>query len=140
MRSTGRAVRAWTLSSAPCKQAHFAGTGSVKRGEVWWAELDAPGGSEPAGRRQVLVVQADSFNASRIDTVLVAVITTNLRMAEAPGNVRIPRRTAGMVTESVVNVSQVATIDKDVLVKRAGHVPTSLMAEIDAGLRLVLEL
>ena len=112
----------------------------MRRGEVWWAELDAPGGSEPAGRRPVLVVQADSFNASRIDTVLVAVITTNMRMAEPPGNVRIPRRTAGMVTESVVNVSQVATIDKDALVKRAGRMPTSLMAEIDAGLRLVLEL
>ena len=86
----------------------------------------------------MLIVQADAFNASRIDTVLVAVITSNLRLADPPGNVRVPRRTAGLLSESVVNVSQVATIDKELLVKRVGRMPPSLMAEIDAGLRLVL--
>ena len=111
----------------------------MKRGEVWWAELGPPSGGEPGGRRPVLVIQADAFNASRIDTVLVAVVTTNLRLADPPGNVRIPRRSAGLPSESVVNVSQLATLDKDLLVKRVGRMPPSLMAEIDAGLRLVLD-
>ena len=112
----------------------------MKRGEVWWAELDAPSGADPGGRRPVLIVQADAFNASRIDTVLVAIVTTNLRLADPPGNVRVPRGTAGLPSESVVNVSQVATIDKELLVKRIGRMPPSLMAEIDAGLRLVLDI
>ena len=88
----------------------------------------------------MLIVQADAFNASRIDTVLVAVITSNLRLADPPGNVRLPRRTVGLLSESVVNVSQVATIDRELLVKRLGRMPPSLMAEINAGLRLVLDI
>jgi mRNA interferase MazF len=112
----------------------------VERGDVWWAELEAPSGSAPGGRRPVLVVQANTFNASRIETVVVAVITTNLRLRAAPGNVAVPRRTAGLPSESVVNVSQVVTLDRESLVERMGRMPRSLMAEIDAGLRLVLEL
>ena len=111
----------------------------MRRGEIWWADLEPPAGSEPGGPRPVLVLQADTFNASRIDTVIVAVITTNLRRADAPGNVRLPRRIAGLAAESVVNVSQIATIDKDLLTRRGGVLSAGLMSEIDAGVRLVLD-
>lgn len=112
----------------------------MRRGEIWWADLESPADSEPGGTRPVLIVQADTFNASRIATTVVAVITPNLRRADAPGNVRIPRRTAGLAAESVVNVSQVVTMDKDLLARRSGRLPASLMAEVDAGMRLVLDL
>lgn len=111
----------------------------MKRGEVWWADLESPSGSEVGGSHPVLIVQADTFNASRIDTVIVAVITSNLRHGDAPGNVRVPRGSAGLRSESVVNVSQIATIDKGVLARRSGRLPAALMAEVDAGVRLVLD-
>lgn len=108
------------------------------RGEVWWADLDDPVGSEPGFRRPVLVVQSDPFNRSRIATVVVAALTSNLALGEAPGNVRLARKGSGLKTESVVNVSQLYTLDRAALTERAGRVPISKMAEIDAGLRLVL--
>ena len=108
------------------------------RGEVWWADLDEPVGSGPGFRRPMLVVQADPFNRSRIATVVVAAITSNLALAEAPGNVRLSRRGCGLSKESVVNVSQLYTLDRRSLTERAGRLPLSRMTEVDAGLRLVL--
>jgi mRNA interferase MazF len=108
------------------------------RGEVRWAELDDPVGSEPGFRRPVLVVQSDPFNRSRIGTVVVAAMTSNLALAEAPGNVRLTKKVSGLKKESVVNVSQLYTIDRTALGERVGRVPPLKMAEIDAGLRLVL--
>lgn len=110
------------------------------RGEVWWAALKDPVGSEPGFRRPVLVVSADSFNRSRIATVVVAVITSNLRLAAAPGNVRLPARTGGLSKPSVVNISQVITLDKSFLMSRAGRLPESRMHAVDDGLRLGLGL
>jgi mRNA interferase MazF len=110
----------------------------VKRGEIWWAQLPEPAGSEPGYRRPVLVVQDDAFNASRIATVIVAAMTSNLRLADAPGNVRIARRDSGLPKASVVNVSQVATIPKVSLTEPAGRLPDRLLADVDAGLRLAL--
>ena len=81
------------------------------RGEVWWASLPAPRGSEPGLRRPVVVVQADSFNRSRIRTLIVAVVTTNLSLAGMPGNVRLRKGECGLREASVVNVSQVLTIN-----------------------------
>ena len=110
----------------------------IHRGEVWWAELDEPSGSEPAYRRPVLVVQNDAFNHSRISTVIVIVLTSNLRLLDAPGNVLLPARTSGLKKDSVANVSRVVTIDRTVLVTRAGRVDAAIMRNVEQGLRLVL--
>jgi mRNA interferase MazF len=112
----------------------------VRRGEVWWASTPDPAGSGLGFRRPYLIVSANSFNESRINTVIAAVITSNLRLADAPGNVRLPIRGTGLTKASVVNVSQVITIDKRFLTERVGRVPPVLLATIDDGLRLALSL
>jgi mRNA interferase MazF len=112
----------------------------VRRGEVWWADLPAPRGSEPGDRRPVLIIQADEFNRSRISTVLALVLTTNLRLVDAPGNVLIPARAGGLPRDSVANVSQLITIDRAFLDERAGRLQGRYMAAVDAGLKLVLAL
>jgi mRNA interferase MazF len=88
----------------------------------------------------VLVVQADSFNRSRIQTVLVAAITSNLDLADAPGNVMLPARSSGLPRDSVVNVSQVLTLDRSFLTEHVGTLPARLQGSVDAGLRLALQL
>ncbi len=110
------------------------------RGEMWWADLPNPVGSEPGYRRPVLVVQDDVFTQSRINTVIVVVITSNIQLAEAPGNVRLPCEVSGLPRESVVNVSQILTIDKIFLTECIGSLPNSLQDEVDEGLRMVLYL
>ena len=112
----------------------------IQRGEIWWAELPEPRRSEPGYRRPVLVVQADSFNLSRIQTAIVATITTNVELAEAPGNVLLPARTAGLTRDSVVNVSQLLTLDRSSLAEHAGTLPPRFQRSVDEGLRLVLQL
>jgi mRNA interferase MazF len=112
----------------------------VFRGEVWWATLGEPRGSEPGFRRPLLIVQSDSFNRSRIQTVLALVITSNTQLSEAPGNVMLPAKTAGLPRASVVNVSQLVTIDKRFLAKRAGKLRGEQLRAVDEGLRLVLAL
>lgn len=112
----------------------------INRGDVWWASLPEPRGSEPGFGRPVLVIQADSFNSSRIGTVIVAAITSNLRLAEAPGNVRLTQQQSNLTRESVVNVSQVLTIDRGFLREKVGRLAPARMKEVDAGLRLALAL
>ena len=112
----------------------------MKRGEVWWSELPDPVGSGPGFRRPVLVVQSNPFNASRIATVVVAVITSNLALAEAPGNVRIGRAQSGLPQPSVVNVSQLITLDRTVLSRKVKALPAEAMREVDSGIKLVLGL
>lgn len=112
----------------------------MTRGEIWWADLPDPRGSEPGFRRPVLVIQANSFNRSRIQTVIVAVISSNLRLAEAPGNVLLPAHASGLARDSIINVSQLITLDRSFLTEAVGKIPGRVMSEVDAGLRLVLEL
>lgn len=112
----------------------------MTRGEIWRADLPEPRGSEPGLRRPVLVIQADSFNRSGIRTVLVAVITTNVRLADAPGNVFLPSRISGLPRDSIVNVSQIVTLDRSFLMEEVSRLPSSLLAEVAAGLRLVMGL
>ncbi|HET7204068.1 MAG TPA: type II toxin-antitoxin system PemK/MazF family toxin [Steroidobacteraceae bacterium] len=112
----------------------------MKRGELWWASLSPPEGSGPGFRRPVLVVQSDPFNASRIATVVVAVVTSNLALADAPGNVRLGKSESGLSRPSVVNVSQLLTIDRRVLGARIRALPGATMQAVDAGLRLVVGL
>ena len=114
--------------------------GRIVRGEIWWAELPEPRGSEPGYTRLVLVVQAEMFNQSRLRTVLVAAITMNLAIAKAPGNVFIPASASGLPKKSVVNISQLFALDRLFLQEHAGVVPSRLMAAVDEGLRLILAL
>jgi mRNA interferase MazF len=107
----------------------------IRRGSVWWADLEEPHGSKPSKRRPVLIIQANSFNASRLNTALVAIITSNTRLATMPGNVFLPSTTAGLPRDSVVNVTALVTLDKSDLEAEAGHLPAALMHEVDRGLR-----
>lgn len=110
----------------------------MKRGEIWWASLADPVGSGPGFRRPVLVVQKDAFNESRIATTVVVVLTGNLHLAEAPGNVLLSKKSTGLPKDSVANVSQIITIDKRFLTERVGHLPHSLYEKVEDGLELVL--
>lgn len=110
------------------------------RGEVWWVDLREPVGPEPGFRRPALVVQVDPLNASRLQTTVAVILTSNLRLEAYPGNVLLPSRATGLPRDSVANVSQVVTLDKALLDDRAGKVNHALMARVDEGLRLVLGL
>ena len=87
----------------------------MQRGEIWWAELKAPIASEPGYRRPVLLIQSDAFNRSRIQTVIAVALSTNLRLAAAPGNVLLPAAETGLPKDSVANSSQIITVDKSLL-------------------------
>ena len=110
------------------------------RGEVWWASLPPPVGSGPGFRRPVVVLQSDPFNQSRISTVVVAAVTTNLRLADAPGNVLLQQGISGLPRDSTINVSQILTVDKSFLTERVGALPQDILTRVESGLRLVLGL
>jgi len=110
----------------------------TRRGDVCWADLGDPRGSKPAKRRPVLVIQADPYNASRLNTTLAAVITSNTGLASMPGNVFLPAVSSGLPKDSVVNVTALVTLDKTDLDPAVGQLPASLMHEVDRGLRRVL--
>ena len=108
------------------------------RGEIWWASLPKPVGSEPGYRRPVLIIQSNDFTHSRIATIIVVVITSNTRLAQASGNVYLPRSMTGLPKDSVANVSQVVTIDKNLLTERIGVLTPDLLEQVQDGLRLVM--
>ena len=112
----------------------------IARDEIWWAELPDPVGSAPGYRRPVLVVQSDTFNRSRLATVTVLVLTSNIRLVDAPGNVLIPAHASGLPRDSVANVTQLLTVNRELLTDRVGTLPTPLVRQVNAGLRFVLEL
>jgi mRNA interferase MazF len=112
----------------------------ISRAEIYWADLGPPSGSRPAKRRPVLVIQADPYNASRLATVLAAVITSNTALATMPGNVFLPATTTGLPRDSVVSITALVTLNKTDVTDRIGEVPPSLMHEVDRGLRRVLDL
>src|SRR5215204_1400441 len=112
----------------------------IERGQIWWADLGEPRGSSPGFERPVLVVQSDFFNQTNINTVVVAIITTTLRLSEMPGNVLISPKASGLSDESVVNVTQLFTVDKDALYAFVGTLSERKMEQIEKGLRLVLSL
>jgi mRNA interferase MazF len=112
----------------------------LRRGEIWWAELPQPRGSEPGFRRPVLVVQSNDFTQSRIRTILAASITSNLALAAAPGNVLLPRRVSGLRKESVINISQLIALDRRYFLDHVGRISPLIQTSVDAGLRLALGL
>jgi mRNA interferase MazF len=113
----------------------------IERGAIHWADLGEAVGSRPAKRRPVLVVSADAYNESRIATVVVAVITSNTRLATMPGNVFLPEGASGLPRDSVVDVTALATVDRsDLDGAPAGRLPAALLDEVDRGLRRVLDL
>jgi len=113
---------------------------AIKRGEIWWADLAEPRGSEPGDRRPVLIVQDDHLTDSALSTVMVVPLTTNLRRAEAIGNVALARRDSGLTKECVALVCQVMTLDKAFLDELVRRLPVRLMRSVDVGLRLALSL
>lgn len=112
----------------------------ISRGSIWWADLGPPDAHRPARRRPVLVIQANSFNSSRVGTTVVAVITSNTRLATMPGNVYIPAGAAGLAKDSVVNVTSLVTLNKTELEDETGTLPAALMYDVDRGLLAVLGL
>jgi mRNA interferase MazF len=111
----------------------------IKQGEVYWIDLGEPSGSAPGYRHPHVVIQNNLFNQSRINTVVVCVITSNLKRAEAPGNVLLAPGEARLPKESVVNVSQIFTVDKRNLAEKIGRLSKKRVREILAGIKLVLE-
>ena len=112
----------------------------MNRGEVWWASLPDATGSSPGYRRPVLVMQSNAFNKSSIQTIIVLAITTNLKLADAPGNVFISKQQSGLPRDSVINISQIVTVDKGFLTEFVSTLSVRNVQKVEEGLRLVLSL
>jgi mRNA interferase MazF len=112
----------------------------IERGGVYWADFGQPVGSQPASQRPVLVIQSDSYNESRLATILVAVVTSNTALATMPGNVFLPTTATDLPRDSVVNVTALVTLNKTDLSEKVGQVPSRLLDDVDRGLRRVLSL
>lgn len=112
----------------------------INRGEIWWADLPEPSGSSPGYRRPVVIIQSDIFNKTNLNTSIAALVTTNLELEKMRGNVLLKKQHSGLPKDSVVNVTQVFTLDKRLLLELVGTLSERKMEQIDKGLRLVLSL
>jgi len=112
----------------------------MKRGEIWWADLDEPVGSAPGYRRPVIIIQADAFNKSKIQTIIVAVLTSNVQLSDMPGNIPLSKTESKLSKDCAINISQLMTIDKSILKKRVSMLEDRLVHVMDAGIKLVLDL
>lgn len=109
-------------------------------GEIWWANLPAPTASEPGFRRPVLIIQSDAFNQSKINTVICIIVTSNLRLANAPGNILLEKNESNLFKTSVINVSQIVTLDKSFLTECVGTIRKKLLQKVEQGIKLALDL
>ena len=109
----------------------------IRQGDVWWADLEAPAGSNPGYKRPVVVIQSDQLNRSRIATVVCVPLTSNLKWADAPGNFRLMAKETGLPVDSVANVSQVISLDKNQLVSQVGTLTSAHLASILSGLDVI---
>ena len=112
----------------------------MTRGEIWWVDLGIPFGSEPGFKRPVLIIQADSFNDSNIHTLIVVPLTTNLNLSEAPGNVVLSKEETSLSKDSVANVSQIVTLDRERFGKKVSNLKAKKLEKLEEGIRLVLSL
>jgi mRNA interferase MazF len=112
---------------------------AIARGEIWWADLSEPVGSQPGFRRPVVVIQGDPFNRSRIGTVVVVPLTSNLQWADAPGNVLLAAEVTRLSKDSVANVSQIIAVDKGMLTERISKLPQNKLDLLYAGIDIVLD-
>lgn len=112
----------------------------IERGGIWWADLGEPRGSSPGFEHPIVIIQSDDFNKSNINTLIAALVTSNLARAEMPGNVLLSKRVSGLEKESVINITQLFTVDKTDLLEYVGTISERKMEQIDKGLRLVLSL
>jgi mRNA interferase MazF len=112
----------------------------VIRGEIWWANLPRPKGSKPAKRRPVLIIQCDSYNRSSINTVISAIITSNTELASHPGNLLLEKAISGLDKTSVINFSQIATLDKTDLTEQVTMLPKNMLEKVNSCLKLLLEI
>ena len=110
----------------------------ISQGDVWWADLPEPSGSGPGFRRPVIVVQGEALNRSRIATTVCVPLTSNLRWADAPGNVLLTSRMTGLPKDSVANVSQIIALDKSVLTERAGRLSAAKTGLVLSGIDVIL--
>jgi mRNA interferase MazF len=111
----------------------------MERGELYWVDFGVPMGSEPGYRRPVVIIQSNTFNQTKIKTVICAIISSNVELAEAPGNVLLEKENSGLSKHSVVNVSQLYTVDKNSVSDFIGKISDRLISKIDSGIRLVLD-
>lgn len=111
----------------------------VGQGEIWWADLADPRGSEPGFRRPVVVLQGDALNRSKIGTVICVVLTSNLRWADAPGNVMLSSKVTGLPIDSVANVSQLVTLDRDAFLERTGKLGRTKLELLFSGLDTIFD-
>jgi mRNA interferase MazF len=112
----------------------------VKRGEIWWASLEDPIGSGSGYKRPVVVISSNDFNSSKISTVIIAIITSNLKLSDAPGNFELTTKTSGLSKKSVVNISQLITLDKSFLTDKTGKLTNKQIDILNDGLKLVLSI
>jgi mRNA interferase MazF len=112
----------------------------IQRGEIWWTNLPAPLASEPGYRRPIIIIQSNDFNLSNIATVIAVVITSNIKLAQAPGNIFLPQKVSGLIKDSVVNISQIITVDKTFLSECVAILPQNYIRQIEESVRLVLSL
>lgn len=110
------------------------------KGEIWWARLPSPRGSEPGKTRPVLVIQSDSFNRSAINTVICAVITSNTAIAKAPANILIEKSDSGLEKTSAINFSQIITIDKTYFTQMVAMLPRTVLAKVNTSLKLIFDI
>jgi mRNA interferase MazF len=112
----------------------------ISRGDVWWADFDDPDGSEPGYRRPVVVIQSNFLNQTSLNTVIVVSLTGNLKRAALPGNVLLTKRKTGLSRDSVVNVTQISTVDRNILSEKCGHLDPDSLGRVAEGVRQVLDL
>ena len=110
----------------------------MTRGEIWWADFGIPFGSEPGFRRPVLIIQDDSFNKSKINTVIVVPLTTNLLLENAPGNVLLEKEESSLSKDSVIVVSQIGVLDKNRLIERVSRISKGMIEDVEYGIKMVL--
>ena len=112
----------------------------MTRGEIWWASLRNPTGSEPGFKRPVLIIQSNIYNKSKINTVICVVITSNLKLSTAGKNILLKSSESSLPKDSVINTSQIVTIDKDYLDQPVGFVSSKVLHQLENSLRVVLGL